>query len=83
MAMARVKRVPRTEHTDGVWQLEQLREGWYTADFDFATDEFVMGRCEDIPRLTPQQMRLLSYADFNSLTEKTKRIIWPEAYEGQ
>lgn len=83
MAMARVKRVPRTDSTDGVWQLEQLREGWYTQDFDFETNEFVMGRCEDIPTLTPQQMRLLSYDDFNSLTEKTKRIIWPEAYEGQ
>jgi hypothetical protein len=81
--MARIKRVKQSESTDGAWQLQQLREGWYTADFDFSTNEFVMGRCEDIPTITSQQARLLSYANPKDLDEKTKRIIWPELYEGE
>lgn len=83
VAMARIKRVACTDSTDGVWQLAQLKEGWYTKDFDFSTNEFVMGRCEDIETITRQQARLLAYADYSKLDEKTKRIIWPKCYEGE
>ena len=79
--MARVKRVKATDSTDGIWQQQQLTLGWYTADFDFETNEFVMKRCEDIETITVQQARLLSYKDFNDLTETQKRIIWPELEE--
>ena len=83
VAMDRIKRVPATQHTDGAWQLAQLQEGWYTKDYDFSTDEFVMGRCEDIDVITPTQARLLAYDDYSKLDEKTKRIIWPKLYEGE
>ena len=72
------KRVKRTESTDGVWQLEQLRQGWFTRDFDFETDEFIQQECKDIPTITSQQARLLSYANVNDLTAEQKRTIWPE-----
>ena len=72
------KRVKRTESTDGVWQLEQIRQGWFTRDFDFETDEFIMQECKDIPTITVQQARLLSYANFNDLTVEQKRTIWPD-----
>lgn len=78
--MARVKRVKATDSTDGVWQQAQLLEGWYTADFDFATNEFVMKRCEDIPTITAQQARLLAYNDLNDLSEKQIRIIWGDIH---
>lgn len=81
--MARIKRVPQSDSTDGAWQQAQLQQGWYTKDFDFSTNEFVMGRCEDIKTITRQQARLLNYADPKLLDEKTKRIIWPELYEGE
>jgi len=81
VAMARIKRVPASDLTNGAWQLEQLDKGWYTLDYDFSTNEFVMGRCEDIATITPQQARLLSYADPKDLDEKTKRIIWPDTEE--
>ena len=83
--MARIKRVPHTAHTDGEWQMQQLEQGWYTADFDFDTNEFVMKRCEDIETITPQQARLLSYNDPNDLTDHELKILWPELYtdEGQ
>lgn len=78
MAMARIKRVKRTEDCDGQWQLDQLREGWYTADFDFDTDEYIMKRCEDIKTISVQQARLLSYSDPNTLTERQRQILWPD-----
>ena len=81
MAMARIKRVPHTAHTDGEWQIEQLEQGWYTADFDFDTNEFVMRRCEDVETITVQQARLLSYLSIDDLTPAEKRILFGN--EGQ
>lgn len=74
--MARIKRVPQSAHTDGDWQIQQLQEGWYTADFDFDTNEFVMRRCEDIETITVQQARLLSYLSIDDLTPAEKRILF-------
>ena len=78
MAMARIKRVKNSEDCDGQWQLDQLREGWYTADFDFDTDEYIMKRCEDIKTISVQQARLLSYSDPNDLTERQRQTLWPD-----
>ena len=81
MAMARIKRVPNHPDRDGHWQIQQLKEGWYTADFDFDTDELIMKRCEDIKLITVQQARLLSYNDPNELTATQQRILWPELFD--
>ena len=81
VAMDRIKRVKSTPDKDGHWQIQQLKEGWYTADFDFETDEYIMKRCEDIKTITVQQARLMSYKDPNELTEQQKRILWPECYK--
>ena len=80
MAMARIKRVKATDSTDGIWQQQQIREGWYTADFDFETNEFIMKRCEDIETITVQQARLLSYTSIDDLTEEQKKILWGDDY---
>ena len=80
MAMARIKRVKATESTDGIWQQQQIQEGWYTADFDFETNEFIMKRCEDIETITVQQARLLSYTSIDDLTEEQKKILWGDDY---
>jgi len=74
--MDRIKRVLSTPERDGVWQTQQLREGWYTADFDFNTNEYIMKRCEDIDTITVQQANLLSYSDANDLTPQQRRILW-------
>jgi len=74
--MDRIKRVLSTPERDGVWQTQQLREGWYTADFDFNTNEYIMKRCEDIDTITVQQANLLSYSDANDLTPQQRKIIW-------
>jgi len=78
VAMDRIKRVKNSEDKDGQWQLAQLKEGWYTADFDFDTDEYIMKRCEDIETISVQQARLLSYSDPNTLTERERQILWPD-----
>lgn len=74
--MDRIKRVLSTPERDGVWQTQQLREGWYTADFDFNTNEYIMKRCEDIDTITVQQANLLSYSDAKDLTPQQCKIIW-------
>jgi len=74
--MDRIKRVVSTPERDGAWQTQQLREGWYTADFDFNTNEYIMKRCEDIDTITVQQANLLSYSDANDLTPQQRRILW-------
>jgi len=74
--MDRIKRVLSTPERDGAWQTQQLREGWYTADFDFNTNEYIMKRCEDIDTITVQQANLLSYSDANDLTPQQRKIIW-------
>ena len=79
--MVRIKRVKSTDLTDGDWQLAQLREGWYTADFDFDTNEYIMKRTEDIPTITRQQARLLSYNDINELTPQQRRILFGDEGE--
>lgn len=73
--MARLKRVSATKLTDGAWQQKQLSLGWYTADFDFDTNEYIMKRCEDIATITVQQARLLDYTDVNNLTPKQRKIL--------
>ena len=78
--MASVKRVLSTADKDGAWQQQQLDLGWYTADFDFNTNEYIMKRCEDIPTLTVQQANLLSYKDINDLTPQQCKIIWGDSY---
>lgn len=80
LAMVRIKRVLSTPERDGVWQTEQLKEGWYTADFDFATNEYIMKRCEDIDTITVQQANLLSYKDANDLTPSQRKILWGDDY---
>lgn len=77
--MDRIKRVKNSEDKDGQWQLAQLKEGWYTADFDFDTDEYIMKRCEDIETISVQQARLLSYNSVDELTVQQKKILWPNA----
>jgi hypothetical protein len=76
--MARIKRVKATDSTDGAWQSEQLRLGWYTKDYDFSTNEFVMGRCEDIKTITPRQARLLAYNSAEELSDAHIHEIWGE-----
>lgn len=78
--MDRIKRVVSTPDKDGVWQTQQLKEGWYTADFDFDTNEYIMKRCEDIETITVQQANLLSYKDPNDLTPAQRRILWGDDY---
>jgi len=79
--MVRIKREPATPQKDGAWQIEQLKQGWYTADFDFDTNEFIMKRTEDIPTITRQQARLLSYNDVNELTPEQRRILFGDEGE--
>jgi len=79
--MARIKREPNSRDKDGAWQLAQLREGWYCADFDFDTDEYIMKRCEDIPTITRQQARLLSYNNIRELTPSQRRILFGDEGE--
>lgn len=78
--MDRIKRVLSTPLRDGAWQTQQLREGWYTADFDFDTNEYIMKRCEDIDTITVQQANLLSYKDANDLTPSQRKILWGDDY---
>lgn len=73
--MARIKRELATPLRDGAWQTQQLREGWYTADFDFETNEYIMKRCEDIDTITVQQANLLSYSDERDLTPQQLKIL--------
>lgn len=79
--MVRIKREPATPERDGRWQIEQLEQGWYTADFDFETNEYVMKRTEDIPTITRQQARLLSYRDIEELTPEQRRILFGDEGE--
>ena len=79
--MDRIKRVLSTPDKDGAWQTQQLKEGWYTADFDFDTNEYIMKRCEDLPTLTVQQMNYLSYRSVHDLTPAQRRVLWGKEYE--
>ena len=80
LAMVRIKRIKNTSDKDGVWQTEQLKQGWYTADFDFDTNEYIMKRCEDVDTITVQQANLLSYKNANDLTPQQRRILWGDDY---
>ena len=80
VAMDRIKRVVSTPERSGEWQTQQLKEGWYTADFDFDTNEYIMKRCEDLPTITVQQANLLSYKDPNDLTPQQRKILWGDDY---
>lgn len=80
VAMVRIKRVPNDPHKDGHWQTQQIKQGWYTADFDFDTNEYIMKRCADVDTITVQQARLLSYKDANDLTPAQRRVLWGDDY---